>query len=806
MKKLVVYGRVNPPCPYCDTAKETLEKRGIPFTFVDVTQDPDGMEVLRESGLRQIPQLFLDGEHIGDSNSARTVTLDRMVIKRNGNKVPYLPERINSMAEWAKNGTNACWSSIVMKAMHDLPEGDVTTDQIQKALINSALGFDDPEYNKVAGRLFLGEVRKSSVASLDFVDFYHQMVDDGFWREMRYDEDELELLASYIDHSKDEGYGYPQLRQLTDKYMLSDPNDVLLELPQYTYMGVAMSLMETDPIEDVIMYYQKASEHKLSIPSPILSTQRTPSNVGVSCVITTGGDTLHGIQSAKEVAFFATANSAGLGIEFDVRSEGDDVRNGFAKAGGKLPHYKVLGETVNEVTQKGRGGSATMTYNVLDPEIFMLLNLRLPRTVQEKRVDTLHYSLALNNSFLRRSAKRQKWCLVSKHKFPELHKAFYDNREEFDELMDYAIDNNMGKIVDAFEVLTKYLTVRQETGKYYAFNVDNVNDHTPFNETVRLSNLCHEICLPTRPYNHNKELQEELTDESGLTAQCFLSALDVARIEDDKDYEECAYIALKSLDNLMETMDYPFPQFESSAKKYRSVGVGVTNLAYCIAKNETTYSDVNFIHEIAERHYWFLLMGSIRLANERGKFELIDKTKWADGWTPLKTYNKNVDTLGNFEYNYDWNKAESLIKEYGVRFSTLCTNMPCESSSIACGATNGWYPIRHRLVVKDSRHGKIPFYAPDVDVLNYEYAYDMPYKTLIDSYAIGQKWNDQSTSADTYLDFSKYPNKKVPVSESVKNFLYTMKMGVKTLYYQNFRTGRGEKEIEKDEGCEGCTV
>ena len=36
----------------------------------------------------------------------------------------------------------------------------------------------------------------------------------------------------------------------------------------------------------------------------------------------------------------------------------------------------------------------------------------------------------------------------------------------------------------------------------------------------------------------------------GVTVQCFLSAIDVANIEDDKDYEETAYIVLKSLDNL----------------------------------------------------------------------------------------------------------------------------------------------------------------------------------------------------------------------------------------------------------------
>lgn len=315
-----------------------------------------------------------------------------------------------------------------------------------------------------------------------------------------------------------------------------------------------------------------------------------------------------------------------------------------------------------------------------------------------------------------------------------------------------------------------------------------------------------EVLLPTKPYNHIMELYKDTYDEGdGVTAQCFLSAIDVNNIEDDKDYEETAYIVLKSLDNLINKMDYPFPQFKVTAQGYRSVGVGITNLATKIATEGRSYKDVNFLHSLAERHYYFLLKGSVRLAEERGVFEYIDKTKWMEGWTPLETYNKNIDKVVTPNYNYDWEALSDKIKKVGVRFSVLAAHMPCESSSLASGSMNSLYPCRSTLIYKDSKKGRVQFFAPDSDVYDYELAWDLPHKVVLNMYGIIQKFTDQTTSADTYLDFSKYEGKKQSKKEMHSNYLYGNMIGVKTLYYSNSKTGRGEIE-EKENGCESCSL
>ncbi|MFO5520905.1 hypothetical protein ACLBP3_30310, partial [Klebsiella pneumoniae] len=69
------------------------------------------------------------------------------------------------------------------------------------------------------------------------------------------------------------------------------------------------------------------------------------------------------------------------------------------------------------------------------------------------------------------------------------------------------------------------------------------------------------------------------------------------------------------------------------------------------------------IHFIAVRHMYFLIKASLKIAKERGNAPWIHKTKWPEGWTPRKTYNKSVDTIieGGFEELYPWDELEKEI-------------------------------------------------------------------------------------------------------------------------------------------------
>lgn len=54
-------------CPYCDRAKALLKSKGVSYTEVDLTHDPEGRVALveRSGGYRTVPQIFINDKHYG---------------------------------------------------------------------------------------------------------------------------------------------------------------------------------------------------------------------------------------------------------------------------------------------------------------------------------------------------------------------------------------------------------------------------------------------------------------------------------------------------------------------------------------------------------------------------------------------------------------------------------------------------------------------------------------------------------------------------------------------------------------------
>ncbi len=54
-------------CPYCVRAKNLLNAKDADFVEHDLTGDDEGREALlkRSGGMRTVPQIFINGQHIG---------------------------------------------------------------------------------------------------------------------------------------------------------------------------------------------------------------------------------------------------------------------------------------------------------------------------------------------------------------------------------------------------------------------------------------------------------------------------------------------------------------------------------------------------------------------------------------------------------------------------------------------------------------------------------------------------------------------------------------------------------------------
>lgn len=57
-------------CPYCTRAKALLDGKGADYQEIDLTMDRAGFEAMveRAGGRRTVPQIFIDGKHIGGSD------------------------------------------------------------------------------------------------------------------------------------------------------------------------------------------------------------------------------------------------------------------------------------------------------------------------------------------------------------------------------------------------------------------------------------------------------------------------------------------------------------------------------------------------------------------------------------------------------------------------------------------------------------------------------------------------------------------------------------------------------------------
>jgi glutaredoxin 3 len=64
-------------CPYCARARALFEKKGVAYTEIDLMEEPGRRSemVKRAGGRSTVPQIFIDGDHIGGSDEL--VALDR---------------------------------------------------------------------------------------------------------------------------------------------------------------------------------------------------------------------------------------------------------------------------------------------------------------------------------------------------------------------------------------------------------------------------------------------------------------------------------------------------------------------------------------------------------------------------------------------------------------------------------------------------------------------------------------------------------------------------------------------------------
>jgi len=759
------------------------------------------------------------------------------VVKRDGSIELLDLDKMHIMVEEACKGLGGVSASQVeIQSGIQFYDG-ITTAEIQEILIKSAsdlISVDNPNYQYVAARLLLFSVRKSLYGGIRDLPHLEQHIYsctniDVYDKDIftKYSKEEIDKANGFIDHSRDFLFTYAGLRQVVDKYLVQDRSGGgVYESPQFMYIMIALTIFAEYPKEIrlnyVKKYYDAISKHKLNIPTPIMGGVRTPLRQFASCVLVDIDDTLDSIFSSDMAIGRYVAQRAGIGINAGrIRGINAKIRGGEVQHTGVIPFLKKFEATVRCCTQNGiRGGSATVHFPIWHQEIRDIIVLKNNKGTEDNRVRKLDYSIQLSSLFYQRFIDDESISLFSPHDVPGLYDAF--GTPSFDDLyVEYESNDSIPRTtIKAQELILELLKERAETGRVYIMNIDHCNTHSSFKDKVTMSNLCQEITLPTYPLQH-------IDDHLGEIALCILSAINVGKVQSDKELEELCDLSVRSLDELIDYQEYPVKAAETATRARRSLGIGFIGLAHYLAKLGFKYDSQeawDAVHKLTESFQYFLLKASNNLAKEKGYCENFGRTKYADGILPIDTYKKDVDEISNPDYQHDWESLRASILEHGLRHSTLSAQMPSESSSVVSNATNGIEPPRDYLSVKKSKKGPLKQVVPSYGSLknNYTLLWDMPDNTgYINIVSVMQKFFDQAISGNWSYNPEHFDDSEVPVSVMAQDLLTTYKYGWKTSYYQNtndMKTDEIESEKsdlqdlineidnEKEEECESCAI
>lgn len=302
-------------------------------------------------------------------NDKKSKSNEILVTKRNGQKEYFNAEKINKVLLWATSGLSGVSASDVAMNAHLQFYTGIKTSNIHKVLIQSAVDLiseKTPNYQYVGSNLLNYLLRKEVFESKRDIptllthinkciklDLYDSLILEN------YTEDDIKKLDSFIKHDRDYDLTFAGLQQLIDKYLIKDRSTgKTFETPQFCFLMIAATVFanydKSTRMDYVKELYDMISEHKISLPTPIVAGIRTPNRQFSSCTLIEIEDSLDSIFNGNTAIGQYVAKRAGIGINVgSIRSLGSKVRNGEVVHTGIIPFLKMFQSTLHSCSQGG---------------------------------------------------------------------------------------------------------------------------------------------------------------------------------------------------------------------------------------------------------------------------------------------------------------------------------------------------------------------------------------------------------------------------------------------------------------------
>jgi ribonucleoside-diphosphate reductase alpha chain len=490
--------------------------------------------------------------------------------------------------------------------------------------------------------------------------------------------------------------------------------------------------------------------------TPVLSNGGTKRGLPISCFLNEASDSLNGILDLWSENVWLAAKGGGIGSYWgNLRSIGEKIGK-VGKTSGIIPFIKVMDSLTMAISQGSlRRGSAACYLPIDHPEIEEFIEMRRPTGGDPNRKAlNLHHGVLVSDAFMRAVETDEQWALKS------------------------PADGTVQQTISARNLWIRLLTARIETGEPYIVYIDTVNRQIPqhhklANLTVKTSNLCSEITLPTGIDKNGRD----------RTAVCCLSSLNLEKYDEWKDDNVMINDVMRFLDNVLtdfiERAPEQFDDAKYSAEKERSVGLGVMGF-----------------HSYLQQH-------NIPLESVMSK-----------AWNKkiFKHIQEHVDQASKDLANERGPCPDAADYGYNERFSNKTAIAPTASISIICGGASpgvepvaansythktlsGSFNVRNRYLVELlEKHGKntdevwSEITTNQGSVSHLEFLTDLEKDVFKTAFELDQKWIIELSGDRTpYISQAQSINLFVPADihkrELHKIHFDAWKKGLKSLYY-----------------------
>jgi ribonucleoside-diphosphate reductase alpha chain len=754
------------------------------------------------------------------------------VVKRNGQLEYFDFKKIEKVIKFAS--PNEAFVQKFISELHLQLKDGMTTKDLQRTLIQLAaekISIEEPEWEGVAAKLYLYDLIKEAGINREYKRFGYgsfykllkELTHKGLYDKAildTYTQDEINQLDLYINHERDYLLTYVGIITLSKRYCVKGHAGEVFELPQESFMGVALKAASCEHpsvrLEWVKKFYDILSNLYVTAATPTMSNARKPNGQLSSCFIGMPDDSLESIMNANDLFSQVSKWGGGMGMYIGkIRAEGSDIRGFKASSGGTLPWIKIYNDTAVACNQLGvRQGAISITQDIWHRDIWDFFQLKTNNGDERKKAHDIFPSISIPDLFMKQALSKDrvrdgKWYLFCPHEIRSVKGWSLEDfwGEEFETRYWECVDDDRipKEEVNPMDLLKEIARSDAETGTPFIFYRDTVNRLNPNKHKgmIYSSNLCHEIC-------QNMSVQGEVTKhqvilpsgaiaisevrEVGDFVVCNLLSINLGRVHTQELIAEIMPIAVRFLDNVITVNTLPVQQAVVTNARYRSIGIGTFGYHHMLAKLGVMWESEGHL-ETADRVFeWISYYGikaSADLAREKGPYEYFEGSDWHNGsFFDLREYNNNNSLL-------DWDGLKPHVAG-GMRNGYMFAPAPNGSSSQYGGSTQSIDPIFSLLFLDEKKSQVIPIIAPELNEQTISY-YRKP------AHAIDQKWSiraaakrqrhiDQSQSFNLYIQ-----PEIITATDLITYYALIWKSGVKTKYYTR------SKSLEIED-CASCSA